>query len=216
MKRIIHICLSASLLATILLFELTSFVEARPDFYVGVSQVYNSFDTEMAIYKTDDYVETEYAPALDPGHGFSLGFGMEFQSCALEFDISATHHDGTVSGGSSADADLGIFDVNFKKFIGPSRHFKPYFLVGLCLTSLEVEDGSYDVYDGWGDATFTGVGLNLGYGLELKFTNVAFKGEVIYRATEFTNVSGVNASGSLSEYLDGDGLCFNVGMNLYF
>ncbi len=218
MKRIIHICLTASLLAMVLLLGLASFAYARPEFYLGVSQVYNSINTDAKDFYFSNGYETEFdsIPALDPGNGLSLTLGMEFHGCALELGLTASSHDGVDSLGGPMDARYGIFDMNFKKFIGPSQHFKPYILVGLCLTSLEVEYGSVNNYYGSGDATFSGVGLNLGYGLELKFSNVAFKGEVIYRTTEFTDISGVDASGTLPSYVDGNGLCFNVGMNLYF
>lgn len=215
MKRIIHICLTTSILVMVLLLGLTSFAYAAPEFYLGLSQVYNSVNTEASQYDSDN--ETILAPALDPGNGLALTFGMEFPRCALEFGLAVSSHEGDNLNGRSMNADYGIFDANFKAFIGSSRHVKPYFLVGLCVTSLVVEDGAYnDYYDEWGDATFTGAGLNLGWGMEVKFSNVAFKGEVIYRTVEFTDVSGVEDSGSLSDSLDGSGLSVNAGINFYF
>lgn len=216
MRRTIHICLTSCLLAMILLLGLASFASAAPEFYVGVSQVYNFVDNKAQDYWSYDNTELISAPALDPGNGLSLTFGMEFPRCALEFGLTASSHDGEDSLGGHMDATYGIFDANFKAFIGSSRHVKPYFLVGLCVTSLEVENGANDSYWGGGDATFTGAGLNLGWGLEAKFSNIGLKGEVIYRSVEFTDVSGVDDSGTLDDPLDGSGLSVNVGMNFYF
>ncbi len=219
MKRIIHICLSASLLATVLLFGSASFADARPEFYLGVSQVYNSINTDARNVPSYDEEETLYFPALDSDYGASLTWGMEFRRFALEFGLTASHHEGNNAAGLPIDADYGIFDVNFKKFIGSSPYIKPYLLVGFCVTVLEVENGAY--YDGyypeWGDADFTGIGLNLGYGLTLKLgDSIGLKGEVIYRSVAFTHASGVYEDGELSDTLDGSGLCFNAGINLYF
>jgi hypothetical protein len=200
----------------VLLLGLTSFAYAAPEFYLGVSQVYNSVNTEAHDYWSDDNTELVSAPALDPGNGLSLTFGMEFPRCAVEFGLTASSHDGEDSLGGPMEATYGIFDANFKAFLSSSRHVKPYFLIGLCVTSLEVEDGARDSYWGRGDATFTGAGLNLGWGLEVKFSNVGLKGEVVYRAVEFTDVSGVDDSGTLDDPLDGSGLSVNAGINFYF
>jgi hypothetical protein len=220
MKRI-HKSLIACLVTMVLLLGTASFAYARPEFYLGVSEAYNSINTTATdIHFTDGYEnEYEYVPALDPGNGFSVTFGMEFTTCALELGLTSSHHDGTDSAGLPADADYTIFDANFKKFIGESDYLKPYLLIGLCVTSLNVNDGSTNTYyNKPDDATFSGVGINLGYGLELKFSNIALKGEAIYRTVEYTSVSGVD---TYDEHLDeddfdGNGLCFNVGVNLYF
>ncbi len=218
MKRIIHICLTASLLAMVLLLGLASFTYARPQFYLGVSQVYNSVNTDARDVQSYDDDETLYFPTLDSDYGASLTWGMEFRRFALEFGLTGSHHEGNNAAGLPIDADYGIFDVNFKKFIGHSPYIKPYLLVGFCVTSLEVQNGAYDVYyTDSGNANFTGIGLNLGYGLTLKLgDSIGLKGEVIYRSVAFTHASGMYEEGDLSDTLDGSGLCFNAGINLYF
>lgn len=218
MKNVLCKSIAICMLTLALSLGVASFVFAA-DFYLGISQVQNSLTTNEDIYVDNN--ETVYIPALESGNGYSITWGIEFTRFSLELGFTSSSHDGEYAG-TSMDATYNIFDVNFKKFLSRSEHFRPYWLAGLCITSLVVEDGYLDFgYYGYGydydDATYTGVGLNIGGGLELKILpSMAFKGEFIYRLVSYSSVSGLDSTGVLDESFDGSGLCFNAGINLYF
>lgn len=216
MKNVLCKSIAICVLTLALSLGVASFVFAA-DFYLGISQVNNTINTDEEIIQY--YDEDFFIPALESGNGYAVTWGMEFTRFSLELGFTLSSHDGEYQG-DSFDATYSIFDINFKKFLNHSEHFRPYWLAGLCITSLDVEDGVNDYfYMKPGEATYTGVGLNIGGGLELRILpSMAFKGEFIYRLVSYTSVDGIDTTHSLDIFdsFSGSGLCFNAGINLYF
>lgn len=219
MKNILSKVIVICILTLALSLGFTSFAFADADFYLGISGVNNTINTEedfIYIFDTDEYF---YVPTLESGDGFAITFGIDFSDSVLEFGFTTSSHDGDYQG-DPLDAIYNIFDINFKKFIGHSEHFRPYCLVGLCATSLTIEDGVWDYfYKEYGDAKYSGVGLNIGAGLELKILpSMSFKGEYIYRLVKYTSADGIDTSNVLDLFdeFGGSGPSINVGINFYF
>jgi hypothetical protein len=201
----------------------TSF--ADDGFYLGISRVTNSIGTHDTSYS--DYYNEEHftVPTLQSGNGLSITGGIDFTEGALEFSFTSSTHagdyyQGTTYNDGTYNATYNILDINFKKFVSDSEIIRPYWLVGFCITSLVVEDGYYDsYYHYYDDATYTGVGLNLGGGIDLKILpSLSLKGEVIYRAVAYSSAgtSDYYSDNPLSETFGGSGYCYNVGLNFYF
>jgi opacity protein-like surface antigen len=64
-----------------------------------------------------------------------------------------------------------------------------------------------------GDATFNGIGLNLGAGTEYAiFPSAKLKAEALYRFYSFSSASDRFTSGDIKSSLTGGGLSFDLGL----
>jgi hypothetical protein len=204
------------LLTLVLCFGFVSLASAEVNFYVGVSDVQRNSIIMDETYYTN-YDETIVVPSLNTGDGFAVNCGIEFPAGCLEFDLTSTSHSGDYRG-DSLSATYSALDINFKKFIGSSKRIRPYFLIGLSVDTLLIDDGAQDGYTfEYDDAVFTGTGINLGMGLDLKFNrHMSVKGEVLYRMISYTSVEGIYADYSLTDPLYSDSLSYSAGINIYF
>jgi hypothetical protein len=221
MRNVVLKSISICFLILVFCLGIVSTSLADDDFYLGISRVTNSIGTKDAHYY--NYYEDYYVPTLQSAEGLTITGGIDFTQGALEFSFTSSSHEGSykdIYQNTPYDATYNIFDINYKGFVSDSEKIRPYWLVGLCITSLVVKDGYYDSY--WGsydDATYTGVGLNLGGGIDLKILpKLSLKGEVIYRAVAYSSVSTSDyySDTSLPDTFGGSGFCYNVGLNFYF
>lgn len=170
--------------------------------YLGVLFAYNgmSGDFDDSVFYTNG--STVYdVPDVDDGMGFGLILGTRTSKGALELGYQRTSHDT-----NSSFVDIGkstayynVIDLNFKFDVFAQKQLKPYFLVGLGIPWLTIEDSQTNgvTYE---DETFVGFDLNLGAGMAYYFhPQWAITGGVIYRWNWFGSVDGESIDNSLLE-----------------
>jgi hypothetical protein len=91
-------------------------------------------------------------------------------------------------------------------------------LLGLGVHVLVVKDGSVNVFTGEvGDATYTGIGFNLGAGVDHYLSSSVSAGlGFVYRVVSYDQAEGVTDEGELDDPLSGNGysLVFNLSYHV--
>lgn len=185
---------------------------AKKGFYVGVTVPYNTiggdFDGETALIAPGEVI---LVPKVESNYGWGILIGGRGPSSAIELSYLRSTHDVTWLG-AKGEADYNMVNLDFKGFFLADKPTQPYLLLGLCFPWLVVKDASADVYGDVGDATFKGIGLNLGGGLAYYLhPKVSISGGVIYRWISYGSAEGVSGTDrDMEDRLGGSGLNFNV------
>ncbi len=195
-------------LCGLLLLGMTSEVLAKQGFYLGVGIPYNTiggdFDGKTLLIGANDFI---ILPEIDGGLGLGILLGYGFtKEVALELSYFGTSHNAKFLGGSG-DVDYSVFNLDLKYSFLTERPTQPYLLFGLGFNQIVVKDGSVDFFTGEvGDGTFTGLGFNLGAGVDHYFTpHFSVGAGLIYRIVRYDEAEGVTDSGSIDDELNGDG-----------
>lgn len=118
---------------------------------------------------------------LDSGAGFDIGFGWRIApTVSLDFNWMMSFHDAG-DGSAGPEAALMHFSMDGRFFLTDrSRQTQPYILAGL---------GAYILgRDAWEFDTLTGVGFQLGAGVDLYLSkHVSIGGKVLYRGAYLDN-----------------------------
>lgn len=118
---------------------------------------------------------------LDSGAGFDIGFGWRIApTVSLDFNWMMSFHDAS-DGSAGPEAALMHFSMDGRFFLTDrSRQTQPYILAGL---------GAYILgRDAWEFDTLTGVGFQLGAGVDLYLSkNVSIGGKLLYRGAYLDN-----------------------------
>jgi hypothetical protein len=151
------------------------------------------FNGRNYLYDAD---EALVIPALNSGEGWGLAFGGRSRSGAIEVSyIRAKHR--AIFLGARGDAISHAINIDAKGFLFARTRVQPYFSGGLALPWLVVKEGSVSP-NGIGDATFLGVGLNLGTGFTVYVhPRIGLTGGYNYRFLVFHRAQG--ASGSFKD-----------------
>src|SRR3990172_2133588 len=211
----------AGLLAIVLIstFGITSWVSAeqkyyaKDGFYLGLTVPYNTIDGDFD-GKTFEVGEEEIniVPDIESNFGLGITLGGRFGKGAFELSYLRSSHDATWLG-ANFDVDYNLVNLDGKYYFLADKPMQPYLLLGLCLPWLVVKDGSANVDGDVDDATYTGIGLNVGGGIAYYFhPQVSINAGIVYRWIGYRHLSGVSESGSLDETLNGSGLNYIVGM----
>jgi hypothetical protein len=182
---------------------------------------------------SDLETETNFAPAIQRNEGFGVYLGHREGPWAAEVsfwrsDHTGTYYEGTASGTVTVTtpASLQAIDINFKRYFFTTLPTQPFINLGMSFPWLWVRQGSVvnDISQqaAWGnDETFSGIGFDLGAGLEIYLDNgFSLVGGFFQRWSGFNQVNG-GFKLSESVYFDGnpkdtgsfegDGLTFYVG-----
>ena len=130
-----------------------------------------------------------FIPKMENTFGLSLGFGYRREGGLWEFAV--VHASPAILlNGRSGRASYYNLEVNGWGFPWKNAAVQPYYLIGLCFPWLVVQDGARMEHT-VNDATYTGLGLNLGAGLLVNLGPGLFiSGGVKYRYLGFFYVNG--------------------------
>jgi hypothetical protein len=174
------------------------------------------FDGETILYSGQ---ETFIVPKIKTSYGFGLAVGMGTNTWKLELGFVRSAHDfsfGTFRGTSS----YNIFNIDFSYYVISRKLIRPYILVGLCVPWVVVNDGSTSLAADAqvGDETFSGVGLNIGPGLEVYLRdNLMVHTEMIFRRISYTKLNGVTKEETTyKDGLNGSGTSITIGLSYFF
>ena len=201
-----HVCVV--ILYGLMIFGIKSEVLAKQGFYMGLGIPYNTiggdFDGKSSLIGANDLI---ILPEIDGGLGLGILLGYGFtKDTALELSYFGTSHNAKFLGGSG-DVDYNVLNLDLKFSFLTEQPTQPYLLFGLGFNQIAVKDGSVNLFTGQvGDGTFTGVGFNLGAGVDHYFTpNISLGAGLIYRIVRYDEAEGVTDSGSIDSKLNGDG-----------
>ena len=128
---------------------------------------------------------------IDTGVGFGFGLGYRLGDFAFELSYQRTYHDHSFLGVDQAgDAVLNVMAFDFKWYFLTDTPLQPFAMVGALYPWLEVDGASVNATDATvGDATFRGLGLSVGGGVNFYITpRIALVGAAGYRYMFFNDV----------------------------
>ena len=209
------------------------FVQERT--YVG------GFGTYTAIDKAGDFTGTEaftfvgspsdtnLIPSLSQNVGFAVMLGRREGPWAVEVSYWRSDHTASVTFGGTNFQDTATYhsiNIDFKRYLFTQFPTQPFFSVGLSLPWIVVHNGSSigSPPTEIGDDTLSGIGFNLGAGLEIYLgQNFSLIGSATERWAGYGDILGVNRTDETpqtpngnDETLQASGLNFAVGATFGF
>jgi opacity protein-like surface antigen len=184
--------------------------------YAAAQTLSGDFDGASVLVSPVDLI---VLPDFDSGLGLGVSMGLKTSGGALDLYFESLAFDGDF-GGLELDAELANFGIRGRfvpgRFDAPTQRWQPYFLWGLALNLLTIEDGSTDGVS-VGDGDLTGFSGELGGGLLYNVSHhVAFRLDLGYRWTRFGSADGVAGSGTLDDSVKGDGAFGALGVAYTF
>jgi hypothetical protein len=195
---------------------------AKQGFYLGVTGNYNTIGGDFDGKTVEgSFNEVVAVPKVDDALGVGIVLGYRAQKGAIELSYVRSQHDTTFLGYPLGDATYNTINVDGKYFFNSDQPLQPFLLLGMCFPWLKVKNSSVSSEDfetlQSGDATFYGIGLNLGTGIAYYLNpRVAITGGITYRLNAYTGISGEVTSGKLDENLFGGGANINFGITYTF
>jgi opacity protein-like surface antigen len=133
-------------------------------FFLGFHYHQLSFEGELdGTLILGNYERVFFIPKLRPDQGLSLSFGQMRRKGMLEGYILTSSHRAQMQD-LTADANYISVGIDAKIYLLSRLRIKPYLLSGINGTWLKVQDGAMG-NAGSADATYWGIGINLGLGL---------------------------------------------------
>jgi hypothetical protein len=195
---------------------------AKQGIYFGLTGNYNTVGNDFDGKTVEgSYDEVVAVPKIDNAYGFGVVLGSRKQNGAVELSYVRSQHDSTFSGYSLGDVTYNTINLDGKYYFLSNKPVQPFILFGICFPWLKVENSSVSTEDyetlESGDATFYGIGLNLGTGIAYYLNpRIAITGGITYRFNVYTGLSGEQTSGDLDESLFGGGANINFGITYTF
>jgi hypothetical protein len=205
-------------IAAFMIVSAASEADAGKGFYLGVGIPYNTIEGD---FKGNSALEggneVIILPDIDGALGINVLMGYGFtRQWAIELNFLGSGHDGNWMG-SAGNVDFFSFSINGKYNFPSSGATQPYLLFGISGNSLNIQDGSQNLWTGEiGDATLSGPGFNLGGGVEHYFRKMSLRLGVTYRFVDYTDAEGVSNSGGIEDSLDGSGFTVMVSTAYHF
>jgi len=148
------------------------------------------------------------------GFGGAIGYtkiGRNSLGYAVEIGFQHSSHDYTYVG-LTGKSSLNILNFDIKGIFSYTP-VEPYLLVGIGIPWLSIENGSDFGTANPVDAKYSGVGINLGAGLDLfLIPNLSFGGRVVYRYISYSQVKGSGEKIKIEDGVGGSGvqICGNL------
>lgn len=195
-----------------------TFKKADRQIYFGGGLAYNSiggdFDGDHMLLST---TQAFLIPEINSGFGFGLAVGYSGKMAsqfdfAMEAAFSLTSHDYDFDLLElHDDASAMFFDFNFKGIYSPQM-VQPYLLLGISAPYLKIKDGA-TTETRIDDAKFTGIGVNLGGGMDLYISPRVFLDvSLMYRLTHFNKVKGIGDELEIDDGLSAGGMCISAAL----
>lgn len=182
------------------------------------------------------FTETSLIPALSRNFGFGGLVGHRQGAYAMEISYWRSEHESTWGPSPYPSPPLltavnGIvyyqsINVDLKRYLFTKLPTQPFFTLGLSFPWLEFKEASTLDVTEFTDASYSGLGFNLGIGLEIYMqSDISFFGQVQHRWSGFSQLAGasrqvgnasITGSTATNFNLVGDGLNFIVGATAGF
>ncbi len=191
--------------------------------YFSILGVENSiggdFDGETSFYKEEEDTGC-VAPKIDSHTGFGILIGGYNERMAGEISYLHSVHDTTFTDYDTGisiplDGEVELINLDLKLFFS-KRIIKPYFLFGIVIPKITIDMAAIDGSE-VGDAIYTGYGLNLGLGTEIKIHHkFGIDGSIVFRGMRINRIeiSGTDWKPEDSFYTTGRS--YNIKLNYYF
>lgn len=163
---------------------------SRDGFFIGVSG-YNlaprgDLDSGLVLWH---FEKAFYVPKMRQATGFGVGFGYIKPSAIWDIVFVRSSHESELQGISGRSVFSSI-EVSGKALLFKKSPVQPYILFGISIPWLQVRKGA-QLGDATSNATYYGMGLNLGGGMTIHLLPRLFLGGgVVYRYLGFLYVSG--------------------------
>jgi len=130
-----------------------------------------------------------FIPRLGKSLALSVGFGGKSEGGS--WDVSYLRSSHTVSiAGAPRTASFQAIELNGRSFVLKKSFLHPYFLGGICLPFIHVNEGSA-FRGGRADATYFGIGLNAGTGILVEIgPSIVLNAGAVYRWIGFLYAFG--------------------------
>ncbi|MBI5745738.1 MAG: outer membrane beta-barrel protein [Nitrospirae bacterium] len=207
--------ISAIWISIVVFFFITTTVSAKEGFYLGLGLPYNTIDGDFKGNSVlSGHNDLIIIPDIDGAFGVGLLFGYVThygfapdQLFAIEGSFLLSVHDAEFQG-QRGTVDYSLVNFDLKYLFMTSKAIEPYLLIGISLADLTIENGAVSLTTGKeGDALLTGVGLNLGIGLDYYLTkNISLGTGVIYRIISYDIAEGVEDKSGIKDGFSGSGL----------
>ncbi len=177
-------------------------------FFFEVTTQYMSFgqrDLNGAMVLGNE-VQLFFIPRVKPGIGFGVGFGRRFRSGLWSFSYLVSGHDVTFQG-RSGTAVSRLLQINSRTYLLKTSGLKVFAHFGLNFPWLKVDDNAVDRSGNVFNATYLGVGVNVGAGLLVPISSrMFFSGSLIYRLVGYLYAQGPGRGIDVTDLFDdGDG-----------
>jgi hypothetical protein len=208
--------------------------------YVGGLATYTGIDNggdftglNTMTYGSAAPYEIELIPTISQNVGFAVLLGRREGAWAAEISYWNSNHSATFNNGGityQGTATYQSINLDFKHYFFTQFPTQPFISVGLSLPWLVVQNGSIygsvpppSTGDGLSDATYTGIGFNLGAGLEIYMgQNFSIVGSITERWAGYGDVLGYNRVHEVPQLngtditLQASGLNFGLGATIAF
>jgi len=189
-------------------------------YYVRFNLVNNGvggeFDGKSILYSSD---EIFLLPRIENSYGFGIAFGVGFYAGKFEIGYVRSEHNISFLN-AQGKSNFNMINIDFNFYVMPKSLIKPYIMFGLCGPWFVVKDGSatIGINPRVGDESFSGIGYNIGSGLELfVHDNLMIDAQIVFHRIRYGGVTGVrNEDTTYDEGLNGSGTSINIGFSFYF
>jgi hypothetical protein len=155
-------------------------------------------------------------PEVDSDFGLGVSVGMRAAGVSFELNYITSRHEATFAG-FTGDVEYQQFGFDVR-ILGGREEAQPYFLFGLFFPELVLKDGSATTGGSIGDASYRGIGGDLGAGLLYHLhPRFALDFGVLYRLALFGSAKGASGSReTIEEGLLGGGPGITIGGTVTF
>lgn len=192
------------------------------EWYFGIVSPYQMIDGDFdgSRYFTND-VSAAVVPTLDPGLGWGVTLGLKSRAfdrfaVALDGTFTRTKHSGQWAG-VGFDSVKQNLNIDVKLYGFPRERVQPYALIGYSIPNVEVKEGGLNNNGGSTEATYLGMGLNLGVGVLYYVTErFAFHFQPMFRLSQYSDLEMNNKIGALDQELNTSEFELQMGATFRF
>ncbi|HEY5037703.1 MAG TPA: hypothetical protein VIJ93_01370 [bacterium] len=197
--------------------------------YTGIDSTnhVNGFNGNVFITSVASPKEIDLLPSISQNFGFGGLVGQREGPYALEVSYWRSSHNASWTDNIttySGTASYQSLNVDFKRYLFTQVPTQPFFELGVSFPWLVFKDASSDQSGFIGDFSLSGVGINLGVGMEIYLGNgFSIMGSALQRWSGYTDMVGVqqqHTNFQLDGYknlnVEGNGLNFLVGATMGF
>lgn len=207
----------------ILLFGLATVAQANSKeegMYFSVSGVENKIGGDFTGAKCYRYEESSLeciVPEIETDQGFGITIGAYNGKLAGEFSyLRSTHNTNYFGSPYDGDVELLNFDIKFYMLRVLKQNIKAYFLTGVGLPRITIENAATDGVD-MGDAIYKGFGLNLGLGTEIRvLPNLGIDGSMVIRGMRINRIEALGKEMAPEDNFYATGRSYQIKLNYYF
>lgn len=224
-KRNLYYLLAIGILFLGLLFGLASVCRAETKeegMYFSILGIQNSIGGDFngkKSYEDEEKTAACIVPEIDTHRGFGILIGGYSERLAGEISYLCSAHETTyydeLVGEIPLDGEAELINFDLKLYI-LKKNIRPYVLLGLVIPRISIDKGASDGTE-LGDAIYTGYGLNLGLGWEIRFHNkIGIEGSAVYRGMKINRIEIMGKDWEPEDSFIATGTTYSIRLNYYF